>query len=177
MAQQEEDPASTGKDHQKRGPDGSSGCTINSCALGVQGGLCLRAQAQASAEKPPAKNSVDRSTRNSRPLVSSCPKESHREFLQLTRGSLQGGEGRAPASARVPRRSPRGSPSEGARPPPCAARVASQSNSRPDRPAEATRGRNEPGRTAPLVGQSQAGKTQVSSAAAQARGAMRLPHP
>ncbi|XP_070625034.1 nuclear envelope pore membrane protein POM 121-like [Bos indicus] len=144
MAQQEEDPAFTGKDHQERGPDGSRGARSTFRPLGAQGDL------SAFVPKPGplrrnlhAKSSVDRSTKKLQTsCVSSCPQGNAitSSYSSSWRGFPPGRRRTGPGIPRgLPRRSSRKA-SEGGLPPPCAAPVASQSNSRSDEDAEATRG-------------------------------------
>ncbi|XP_052510427.1 putative POM121-like protein 1-like [Budorcas taxicolor] len=143
MAEQEEDPAFTGKDHQKRGPDGSRGARSTLRPLGVQGGLsAFVPRPRPLRRNLHAKSSVDRSTKKLQTsCVSSCPQ---RNAITSSYSSTRGfPPGRRRTGPRIPRGLPRRSSrkaSEGGPPPPCAARVASQSNSRPDEDAEATRG-------------------------------------
>uniref|UniRef100_A0AC11CG68 Uncharacterized protein n=1 Tax=Ovis aries TaxID=9940 RepID=A0AC11CG68_SHEEP len=143
MAQQEEDPASTGKDHQKPGPDGSRGARSTFKPLGVQGGLSAFVPRPRSLRRNlHAKSSVDRSTKKlETSCVSSCPQRNAiASSYSSTRGFPPGRRRTGPGIPRgLPRRSSRKA-SERGPPPPCAARVASQSNSRPDEVAEATRG-------------------------------------
>ncbi|KAM7234486.1 hypothetical protein CapIbe_014644 [Capra ibex] len=143
MAQQEEDPAFTGKDHQKRGPDGSRGARSTCRPLGVQGGLsAFVPRPRPLRRNLHAKSSVDRSTKKLQTSwVSSCPQRNAiASSYSSTRGSPPGRRRTGPGIPRgLPRRSSRRA-SEGGPPLPCAARVASQSNSRPDEDAEATRG-------------------------------------
>ncbi|MXQ81383.1 hypothetical protein E5288_WYG005962 [Bos mutus] len=145
MAQQEEDPAFTGKDHQKRGPDGSRGARSTFRPLGAQRDL------SAFVPKPGplrrnlhAKSSVDRSTKKLQTsCVSSCPQGNAitSSYSSSWRGFPPGRRRTGPGIPRrlLPRRSSRKA-SEGGLLPPCAAPVASQSNSRSDEDAEATRG-------------------------------------
>ncbi|XP_010827143.1 PREDICTED: nuclear envelope pore membrane protein POM 121C-like [Bison bison bison] len=143
MAQQEEDPESTGKDHQERGPDGSRGARSTFRPLGAQRDL------SAFVPKPGplrrnlhAKSSVDRSTKKLQTsCVSSCPQgNAITSSYSSTRGFPPGRRRTGPGIPRgLPRRSSRKA-SEAGLPPPCAAPVASQSNSRSDEDAEATRG-------------------------------------
>ncbi|KAJ1074114.1 hypothetical protein K5549_017583, partial [Capra hircus] len=143
MAQQEEDPAFTGKDHQKRGPDGSRGARSTCRPLGVQGGLsAFVPRPRPLRRNLHAKSSVDRSTKKLQTSwVSSCPQRNAiASSYSSTRGSPPGRRRTGPGIPRGLPRRPSRRASEGGPPPPCAARVASQSNSRPDEDAEATRG-------------------------------------
>lgn len=141
LAQQEEDPAFTEKDHQKGGPGGSRGARSTFRPLGARGDFsAFVPRPEPLRRNLHAKSSVDRSTEKLQTsCVSSCPQRNAiTSSHSSTRGFPPGQRRTGPRMPRgLPRRSSRKA-SEGGPPPPCAAHVASQSNSRPE-DAEASR--------------------------------------
>ncbi|CAM9174123.1 unnamed protein product, partial [Rangifer tarandus platyrhynchus] len=142
LAQQEGDPAFRQKDHQKGGPDGSRGARSTFRPFGARGDFSAFVPRPGPLRRNlHAESSVDTSAEKLQTsCVSSCPQRNAiTSSHSSTRGFPPGQRRTGPRMPRgLPRRSSRKA-SDGGPAPPCAAPVASQSNSRPE-DAEASRG-------------------------------------
>ncbi|CAM9235610.1 unnamed protein product, partial [Rangifer tarandus platyrhynchus] len=153
LAQQEGDPAFRQKDHQKGGPDGSRGARSTFRPFGARGDFSAFVPRPGPLRRNlHAESSVDTSAEKLQTsCVSSCPQRNAiTSSHSSTRGFPPGQRRTGPRMPRgLPRRSSRKA-SDGGPAPPCAAPVASQSNSRPE-DAEASRGQKRTWENAPAL--------------------------